>query len=294
MGRVLIADDESDNNLSHHLLSQKDFTFICQFVYQNTGIVLHEGKRAMVYRRLSRIVRERKFDSFTQYCQLLKNASEKEQAYFINAITTNLTGFFREKHHFDYLLNHEIPHILAQNKKYYRSKKFRIWSSATSTGEEAYSIAITLLKAMKAAISTWDVKILATDIDSNVIEIAKQGKYSQECIEKIPVTDQKTYFHRQQNNKGKFTFQASEKLKELITFKQLNLLHQWPIKGPFDIIFCRNVIIYFDKATQQHLFERYYELLKPGGLLILGHSESLGAYQTYFESVGRTIFRKPY
>ena len=274
-------------------LTGDDFKFICQYVYKNTGIVLNDSKREMLYRRLTRIVRERKLDSFAEYCQLLRDQGEQEKDYFINAITTNLTSFFRENHHFEYLTNEELPALMKNKAAGASGKKvLRIWSSASSTGEEPYSIAITILEALKNELARWDVKILATDIDSNVLAKGKVGIYDLNRIEEIPKKLKQNYFFqgRGQNSES---VKVHDKLKSMITFKQLNLLHEWPMQGPFDAIFCRNVIIYFDKKTQQELFSRYYEMLAPGGLLFLGHSENLGNYQQYFSSVGRTIFRKP-
>ncbi len=272
-------------------LSKEDFSFICQFVYDIAGIVLNASKREMVYRRLTRIIRDRELPSFTAYCQLLKTEPENEKDYFINSITTNLTSFFREQHHFDYMMQHEIPKLIKNSLTHH--KRLRIWSSASSTGEEPYSIAITILETMKNQLSQWDAKILATDIDSNVLAIGKNGVYDERRIEDLPKNITRKYFHKgvgSNENKVK----VDKKLQDIITFKQLNLLHDWPMKGPFDIIFCRNVIIYFDKKTQQELFARYYDMLTPGGLLILGHSENLGQYQAHFENVGRTIFRKAF
>jgi chemotaxis protein methyltransferase CheR len=270
-------------------LSKNDFNFLCQYVYDIAGIVLNASKKEMVYRRLTRIIRERKISSFTEYCNLLKAEPEKEKDYFINAITTNLTSFFREQHHFDYMVQHELPKLIKNSLT--NHKRLRIWSSASSTGEEPYSIAMTLLETMKDSLSQWDAKILATDIDSNVLAAGKSGVYDDRRIEDIPKKLKEKYFHKGVgNNQSKV--KVDKELRKLITFKQLNLLHDWPMKGPFDIIFCRNVIIYFDKKTQQELFARYYEMLAPGGLLILGHSENLGQYQAHFDNVGRTIFRK--
>jgi len=271
-------------------LNDTEFNFICTFVYDSTGIVLNEGKREMLYRRLTRIIRDRQLNNFSSYCDLLKSQPNQERDYFINAITTNLTSFFREQHHFDYMTDHEFPRLIKNGMA--NNKRLRIWSSASSTGEEPYSIAMTLNEAMKAVITQWDVKILATDIDSNVLAKGKQGIYDFSKIEDIPKKLKEKYF-RKGSEQNKSNVKVTAELQRLITFKHLNLLHSWPMKGPFDIIFCRNVIIYFDKKTQQELFERYYELLKPGGLLMLGHSENLGQYQKYFENVGRTIFRKP-
>ncbi len=274
-------------------LTNKDFEFICQFVYQSTGIVLNDKKREMVYRRLTRIVRERKLNSFGDYCHLLRTEEEQEKDYFINAITTNLTSFFREPHHFDYLTEHELPRLMANKVKQANGKKrLRIWSSASSTGEEPYSIAMTVLESLQAELSIWDIKLLATDIDSNVLSVGKAGVYEYRKIESIDEKYKAKYFKRGAGS-NENNVRVTKELNNLITFKQLNLLHDWPIKGPFDVIFCRNVIIYFDKTTQQDLFTRYYDMLAPGGLLMLGHSENLGAYQQHFDNVGRTIFRKP-
>jgi chemotaxis protein methyltransferase CheR len=272
-------------------LSKDNLNFLYQYVYDVAGIVLNTSKKEMLYRRLTRIIRERKITTFTKYCDLLKAEPEKEKDYFINAITTNLTSLFREQHHFDYMAQHELPKLIKNS--FTNHKRLRIWSSASSTGEEPYSIAITLLETMKDSLGQWDAKILATDIDSNVLAAGKNGVYDDRRIEDIPKKYKDKYFHKgvgTNQNKVK----VDEKLQNLITFKQLNLLHDWPMKGPFDIIFCRNVIIYFDKTTQQELFARYYDMLTPGGVLFLGHSENLGQYQAHFENVGRTIFRKSF
>lgn len=275
-------------------LSDDDFKFICQFVYESTGIVLNDSKREMLYRRLTRIIRDRKLNSFSQYCQLLRKQGEQEKDFFINAITTNLTSFFRENHHFEYLTTEEIPALIKSKTAGSNGKKrLRVWSSASSTGEEPYSIGITLLEALKNDLPSWDVKILATDIDSDVLAKGKAGVYDVNRIEDIPKNLKQSYFF-QGCGKSSQSVKVHEKLQRIITFKQLNLLHDWPMKGPFDAIFCRNVIIYFDKKTQHDLFARYFDMLAPGGLLFLGHSENLGNYQQYFSNVGRTIFRKPY
>jgi len=275
--------DSRDNDQK---LNDTDFNFVCSYIYEKSGIVLSDSKREMVYRRFTRIIRERNLKSFSDYCKLLKLNPEEEQTYFINAITTNLTSFFREQHHFDYLAEHEIPRLLKQG-----SKRLRIWSSASSTGEEPYSIAITLMETMKNLLATWDVKLLATDIDSNVLATGKEGIYDCKRIEDIPEKFKNKYFS-QGIGQSSTNVRVSSDLQKLITFKELNLMNEWPMKGPFDVIFCRNVIIYFDKETQMQLFERYHQLLAPNGLLILGHSENLGAFNKHFENVGRTIFRK--
>jgi len=277
----------TDRDQSYRL-SNKDYKYLCQHVYESTGIVLGDNKREMVYRRLTRIIRERKLASFSAYCELLKSCPEQEHNYFINKITTNLTSFYRESHHFDFLAQQELPRLLSKGLQ---NNRLRIWSSASSTGEEAYSIAITLLEAFGHLIKRCDVKILATDIDSNVLTTADKGIYEARKMDGVSAKLKQKYFHKGVADNANHV-KVSDELRQLITFKELNLLGEWPMKGPFDVIFCRNVIIYFDKPTQEELFARLHDILKPGGLLILGHSENLGSYQQYFENVARTIFRK--
>jgi len=288
MGRILISGLTVKRSEAFRL-TDKEFGFICDYVYNLTGIVLGESKREMVYRRLSRVIRERKIDTFSEYCQILEANPEREKSFFINSITTNLTSFFRENHHFDFLRDKEFPALIKRNAG---TKRVRVWSSASSTGEEPYSLAITAMETLSNELNSWDIKILATDIDSDVLTKAKAGVYDFKRIEDLPNNIRSQYFIRgtgMNENKVKVV----PEVKNLLTFKQLNLLHEWPMKGIFDVIFCRNVIIYFDKKTQQELFSRYYESLAPGGLLMLGHSENLGDFQRYFSNEGRTIFRKP-
>lgn len=271
-----------------HQLSNRDFKFICKLVYNNTGIVLGEHKRVMVYRRLMRRTRELKISSFAEYCRFLEDTGNGELPNFINAITTNLTSFFRESHHFDYLRSHFLPHHMAQ---FGESRRLRIWSAGCSTGEEPYSLAITLCQAFESRLAGWDAKILATDLDTSVLETAGQGIYKTERIADLPKSLQKRWFRRGKGERESLV-KVNPMLKKLITFKQLNLQGEWPMRGPFDVIMCRNVLIYFDRATQQELVQRYAELLRPGGVLILGHSESVAKGFRDFQMVGRTIFLK--
>ncbi len=284
MGRILSPAGDTTRR-QEHTLSDKDFKYICQFVYDATGIVLDERKREMVYRRLMRRTRETRLASFKDYLNYL-NGNDEELPNFINAITTNLTSFFRENHHFEFMRNVFIPDLLAGHQQ----KRLRIWSAGCSTGEEAYSIAITLKEAMGNQLNSWDAKILATDLDSDVVATGKAGVYKAERIEGLDKPMIKRWFKRHPQNG---IVKTADELAELITFKQLNLLELWPMKGPFDIIFCRNVVIYFDKPTQQTLFQNYYDMLKPGGYLIIGHSEGLGEMQARFTAIGKTVFQKP-
>lgn len=267
--------------------TDRDFNFIKNLVATNTGIVLSDAKRSMVYSRLARRLRSLSIENFSDYCDLLKKEDHEEQVHFVNAITTNLTSFFREKHHFEYLSKTLIPHW---KKTRQNEKRIRIWSAGCSTGEEPYTIAITLQEHFPD-LEQWDVKILATDLDTNVVATAQAGVYAEERIEGLSNALKKKWFKRGKNNHdGKV--KVSPYLQDLITFNQLNLLQEWPFKGGFDLIFCRNVVIYFNKDTQRILADRYADMLKDDGVLFLGHSETLFKVSDRFSLVGNTIYNK--
>ncbi len=265
------------------LMTDDDFNAIAEQVYSACGIVLGNHKREMVYSRIVRRIRALKLTSFSQYLRYLEENKEAEFSSFINSITTNLTSFFREQHHFDYLKNTLIPELLKKNLV---SKKVRIWSAGCSTGEEPYSIAMTLDKLFP---SNWDVKILATDLDSNVLHKATTGEYNENSVTGLDQGHLKRWFLR---GKQGGVFKVKPELKSKVHFKRLNLLQNWPMKGPFDLIFCRNVVIYFDTETKKGLFENYADILTEDGHLFLGHSETMGKDQPRFKSLGKTIYRK--
>lgn len=264
--------------------SEKNFKYISELAYEKSGIVLGEHKRDMVYSRLTRRLRELKFQDYDTYCDYLENNTEQELSYFINALTTNLTSFFRENHHFDYLRETMIPELKRTNAG---SKKVRIWSAGCSKGMESYSIAMTMVPAFNP--SQWDMKILATDLDSNVLDIGRRAVYSAHDVEGMSEEQLKKYFER---NKSTDEYRVKSHYRDCVHFKYLNLLSEWPMKQTYDIIFCRNVVIYFDYKTKCELFEKFANLLKPNGLLVIGHSESIQNISKRFSSVGRTIFRK--
>ncbi len=265
------------------LYTNDDFKYIRELVYKVSGIHLSDVKRDMVYSRLARRLRTLKLTAFSDYCQFIDNNYDQEITNTINAITTNLTHFFREDHHFDMLRQRIIPELVRNQP---RGKRLRIWSAGCSTGEEPYSIAISLVDTL-TNISQWDAKVLATDLDTNVIEKCKAGIYDKQRIAPVEASLANKWFKTSDNQ-----VVVDDNLKQLITFKQLNLMHKWPIRGPFDVIFCRNVLIYFDKPTQQRLFNRFYEMLAPNGYLFLGHSEQLGEFQKNFIHLGKTSFKK--
>lgn len=267
-------------------MSETDFRFIRSIAKQRTGIELGDHKREMIYSRIVRRIRALKLEDFASYCDYLEANPEAELTNFINAITTNLTSFFREKHHFDYLLETVIPEIKKKNQA---SKRIRIWSAGCSTGEEPYSIAMTLHKALGN--EQWDAKILATDLDTNVVAHGRRGIYSRDRVEGLPDSIIQENFHRVQNGHEQ-SYELKDKLKSYITFNHLNLLGPWPMKNQFDVIFCRNVVIYFSKETQRTLFDRYANTLIDNGCLFIGHSESLHGVSKRFESLGKTMYRK--
>jgi chemotaxis protein methyltransferase CheR len=266
------------------LMTTEDFHYIRDVVYSTCGIVLGDHKREMVYSRIARRIRALRLKDCKAYLSYIENHKEQEFSNFINAITTNLTSFFRESHHFDYLTETLVPELKELHKK---DRRVRIWSAGCSTGEEPYSIAMTLAEHFKRP--NWDLKILATDLDSNVLEKAKKGIYTSESVTGLNQDSTKHWFLHDKSNQH---CKVNEQLRSYIHFKRLNLLANWPVKGPFDVIFCRNVVIYFDQPTKDTLFKRYSSMLRKGGCLILGHSESMNLKkQTQFKALGKTIYR---
>lgn len=266
--------------------TDKDFGFIQNLVADRTGIVLSDIKRMMVYSRIARRIRHCGVSDFAEYCDLLKAGDESELISFTNAITTNLTSFFREPHHFEYLTEVVLPEL----EKEKHDKRIRIWSAGCSSGEEPYSIAMTVNDYFKNK-SGWDIKILASDLDFDMVERAANGIYKEERVTGLDKNHLRNYV-KKGKGKNAGSVKMDPVLIDMITFKQLNLLHDWPFKGPFDFMFCRNVVIYFNKETQKELFDRYAEILPVNTPLFIGHSESLFKVTDRFKSLGKTIYRK--
>jgi chemotaxis protein methyltransferase CheR len=265
---------------------EENFRQIKALVHERTGIALNDHKKNMVYSRLARRVRAMGLEAFDDYlAYLLSSEGDGEIIQFVNAITTNLTHFFRENHHFEHL-RQEVLSPLLQNPP--AGKRLRIWSAGCSAGAEPYSIAICLMETLGKVMKSWDCRILATDIDTNMLDKGAQGIYSAEFAEKIPPA----YRQRYTTSHSHGQIEMQESLKRLIAFKRLNLLESWPMRGLFDVIFCRNVVIYFDKDTQRILFERFANHLKPDGWLYIGHSESLHNVSDRFRLTGRTTYQK--
>lgn len=267
----------------------QDFKFLAGLLHDKTGIMLTEKKKEMMYGRLVRRLRILNITSFADYCTYLQGPSgDKELAFTLNAITTNTTGFFREKHHFEFLRDRILPPVNKQ-VSLDSTHHFRVWSAGCSSGQEPYSIAMVMRSVLGS--SARNCKILATDLDSNMLAVCKSGQYDAEkCVETIPRTYRTSYTQRVKDTKSDLV-KMKDGIKKLITYKQLNLLHDWPMKGKFDAIFCRNVMIYFDRETQDKLVRRYATYLKPDGVLFIGHSESLLNVADVYKCEGKTTYR---
>lgn len=267
--------------------THEDFEELRTLVRRVTGISLSDGKRELVYGRLSRRLRALGLASFSDYRQLLAAENSQEIVEFCNALTTNLTSFFREAHHFEFLREQLLAPRRADPRG---SRRVRIWSSACSTGEEPYSIAMTVCEAIPEW-RKWDIRILATDVDSAVLERARAGVYGADRVQGVGARRLATHF-TEQPHAARTLYRISADVAALITFKALNLMHAFPMRGPLDVIFCRNVVIYFDKETQRELFARMACLQRAGDLLFLGHSESLFKVSDAYTLVGKTVYRR--
>ncbi|MGH8227939.1 MAG: CheR family methyltransferase [Steroidobacteraceae bacterium] len=273
--------------LREFAFGNEDFEALRALVKSLTGINLSDQKRELVYGRLSRRLRALNLASFREYRRRLA-AEPRELVALVNAITTNLTAFFRERHHFDYLRK-EVLEPLAAHPEAHR--RVRIWSAGCSTGEEAYSIAMTVAETIPD-LSSWDIRILATDLDSDVLARGRAGSYSADRTQSLGRERRARFFTEHREGNEGLAYRVSPALASMITFKQLNLMHSLPMKGPLDVIFCRNTVIYFDKDTQRDLFARMAALQHPGDTLFLGHSESLFQVSTDYELIGRTVYRR--
>jgi chemotaxis protein methyltransferase CheR len=271
--------NRDDGSREFHFTAQ-DFERVRKMIYDHAGIALNPSKEDMVYSRLARRLRALKLNNFNDYLALLERSDSEEWEGFVNALTTNLTSFFREQHHFP---------VLAEHVKQQRGKHpITIWCSASSTGEEPYSLAMTMVDVFSSY--NPPVKILATDLDTNVLAKAAAGVYSLDRVDKMSDDMVKRFFLKGSGSQAGFA-RVRPELRDMITFRQINLLDStWPIRGPFDAIFCRNVMIYFDKPTQHKILERFAPMLHPDGLLFAGHSESFYHAADLFKLRGKTVY----
>lgn len=262
-------------------LSEREFARVKARVYAQAGIALSDAKRTLVISRLSKLVRGLELTSFDAYLDHLEHAGTAQDAQaFINALTTNLTRFYREDHHFAHL--RQVVGELMTNRP--RGQRLRIWSAGCSTGQEPYTIVLDLLAGFPE-LKRWDFKVLATDIDTSVLERAAGGLYPESELAGLS-DERQCLFERSTGT----SIRVPAAARERVAFKPLNLMADWPMRGPFDAIFCRNVAIYFDRPTQVAMFSRFADLLAADGYLYIGHSENIGAADA-FRLVGKTIYQ---
>ena len=259
--------------------SDRNFEQVRKLIYDHAGIALSPSKREMVYSRLGRRLRVLGLPSFDAYLEILESENDAEWESFTNSLTTNLTSFFREEHHFP---------ILADLMRQHKGERIVLWCCAASTGEEPYSMAITAAETFGTL--NPPVKILATDLDTNVLAKAEEGVYAMERLEKMSEERLRRYFQRGTGKQAGHA-RVREELRNLITFRQLNLLDaRWPVRGPLHAIMCRNVMIYFDKPTQLGILKQFVPLLRPDGLMFAGHSESFHHATNLFTLRGKTVY----
>ncbi|MDG6026592.1 MAG: methyltransferase [Candidatus Brocadia sp.] len=273
-------------------IDDKEFGLFQRLIYNKSGINLASSKKELLKSRLMKRLREKSLSSFKEYYQYIteEDTTGEELVSMLDCISTNLTEFFRESAHFDFLSENVLP-VLLENRRKNREKKIRIWCAGCSTGEEPYSISMILSDCIEQLLE-WDIKILATDLSTRVLKKASQGAYAKDRLRGIPNQMLNTYFERGLHNL-KDCYQIKDFLKKLIVFRRLNLTDEiFPFKGQFDLIFCRNVMIYFDKQTQTELIAKFYKHLAPDGYLFIGHSESLAGTETRFRYVRPTIYQK--
>lgn len=281
------ADDEVMAS-GEYPLTRRDLNEIAAMIYADAGIALNDSKASLVYSRLSKHIRALGLRGFREYCALVASPDGAHaRREMLSHLTTNFTRFFRENHHFDHLRTEVLPGLIARAKA---GGRVRIWSAACSDGQEPYSIALTVLSEMQNA-ADYDFRILATDIDPKILALARAGAYDENALETVNPSMRKQWF-KEVDVGGRRKFQVDDRVKRLITFNELNLMAQWPVKGPFDVIFCRNVVIYFDEPTQVKIWSRFAGLLAEGGHLYIGHSERVsGDPKNLFDNTGITTYK---
>jgi chemotaxis protein methyltransferase CheR len=274
-----LAIPKSNSDAREFDFTKGDFERVCKLIYDHAGIALSASKQEMVYSRLARRLRATGISSFKDYLALLEQNDAAEWEAFTNSLTTNLTAFFREEHHFP---------VLAEHVKRDKGGPINLWCCASSTGEEPYSMAITMAEAFGTLRPP--VKILATDVDTNVLATAEAGVYPMERLEKMKPERLQRYFLRGTGARAGMA-RVRDELRALVSFRQLNLLDAgWPVRGPFHAIFCRNVMIYFDKTTQYGILRKFAPLLRPDGVMFAGHSESFHHAADLFRLRGKTVY----
>ena len=281
--KTIIKEGRISMNFALGDLSDRQFEKVSNIVYRECGITLKCGKEALVRARLTKRLRALKMEKFSEYFRYLESDSGREElGLMIDVMTTNKTSFFRERAHFDFLGETVLPTLSG--------RRLRFWSAACSSGEEPFSLAMFLLE-MMPGLGSQDVKILATDISPTILEKAGRATYEEGMLLGLPSTFIRKYFVKVGNRNSR-TYQVSGDVRKMVKIARLNLLDPWPMKGPFTVIFCRNVMIYFDRQTQQRLVNRFWEILEPGGYLFVGHSEGMSGIKHKFRYVQPATYVK--
>lgn len=267
-------------------ISDKEYKILTDYIYNNYGIKLGDQKRTLVVSRLQNVLQQKNFNSFSEYYDyIISDKTGEAVVTLMDKITTNHTYFLREPNHFYYFRDNVLP-CLARTVK---NKDLRIWSAGCSSGEEAYTLAMIIQDYFGTDKPLWDTRVLATDISSTVLETAKRGEYASKGIEAFPLYWRTNYFKKVDNEKSV----VSDKIKNEVIFRSFNLMNSnFPFKKKFHVIFCRNVMIYFDAQTKKELVGRFYDFMEPGGFLFIGHSESLNREETRFKYVIPAVYRK--
>ena len=279
-------------NAMQPILSNREFELFRNLIYKTCGINLAPSKKELVKSRLSKRLTNTGINSFEEYYRFVTKTdkSGQELVHLLDSISTNKTDFFREKKHFEFLNTKLLPELITKKEKE-RNKKFRIWCAASSSGEEPYTLAMTVLNHVNPE-NGWDIKILATDISTKILQKAISGVYKKETVRDVPLRLLSAHFARVSINNST-SYKVRDHLKQLITYRRFNLMTpEFPFKNPFDFIFCRNVMIYFDPETQQRLVSKFYDCLPKGGYLFIGHSETLARRVSKFNYIQPALYQK--
>ncbi len=283
--KLPVTEVKTDNLIP---LNDKEFELIRDLVYSRFGINLTEQKRSLIAGRLNRTLRQNGIDSFRAYYDyVISDQTGQALSKMVDKISTNHTFFYREKEHFDYLRDTVLPELTRQAQKSGK-KVMRIWCAASSSGEEPYTLAMLLCEYFKSDLAAWDVGILATDISFDILESAKKGIYDDRNVSQLPKELRNRYLKKLPEN----MWEVNDKIKELVLFRRLNLMRQeFPFRGKFQVIFSRNVMIYFDEPTRESLVKRYHRYMEPGGYLFIGHSETLGRNNKLYRFLKPAVYR---
>lgn len=274
-------------------LTDAEYQTIANFVHKASGINLLDGKKELVRARLTKRIGQLEMKNFKTYFQyVMSDNTGDELVFLLDALATNLTSFWREPQHFDFMAKTFLPELEERRRRPGGSSRLRIWSAACSSGEEPYTIAMVVLEKSHYFANGGDFRILATDLSTKVLNVAKRGQYGPQSVKTIPPLSLSRYMNKVEADRGGQIYAVKPEVRRIISFRRFNLMDPMPYKGPMDLIFCRNVMIYFDRDTIAGLVDRFHNLLEMGGYLFIGHSESLSGLAHKFQYVAPCIYRR--